>query len=92
MPTAPASHGVTVIPSSWMKSSSHPSRIFKPRREGAPSWPSRSFWEHEHFEVADLIFREEIQTSFRIYLYLGIGKTRLDCSDGLGFVGNGYKE
>lgn len=62
------------------------------------AWPphdargSRSRREHEHFAIADLIFRKDIRTGFRLDLKFRVGKARSDRSDGLDLVGNGDKE
>lgn len=56
------------------------------------AWSRRPLWKHEHFAVADLIFRKNVRTGFRVYLNFRVGKACFDCSDSLDFVGNGNKK
>lgn len=53
---------------------------------------SRALREHEHFAVVDLILRKDNRTDFRVYFDFRVGKACLDCSNRLGFVGNGDKK
>jgi hypothetical protein len=53
---------------------------------------SRPLWQHNHLAVADLMFRKDLRTGFRMYFNFRVRKARLDRLDRLDFVGNGDKK
>ncbi len=58
----------------------------------AQRFESRPLWQHNHFAVADLMFRKDLRTGFRMYFNFCVRKARLDRLDRLDFVGNGDKK
>lgn len=84
------------------KSESRRTREYRARSGNVQFRCSRSLWpaqrcsrfrrQHEHFAIIDLIFRKNIWAGFRIYLNFRVRQARLDCSDGLGLIGNSNEE